>query len=339
MFEPFATRIVLAARPSGQPKQADFRIEKNSVPQPGAHELLLRTRYLSLDPYMRGRMDDKKSYAPSLQIGDVMIGESVAEVVLSNVPDFAVGDLVLAYTGWQTHYVSNGTGLRKIGPLAAAVTARLGVLGMPGFTAYCGLRVIGQPKAGETVAVAAATGPVGSLVGQLAKLSGAKSVGIAGGPAKCEFAREVLGFDEVVDHTSPAFAQNLAAACPAGIDVYVENVGGPVWRAVLPLLNKFARVPISGLISQYNGVPIEEQKYTAASLMREVLSKSMTVRGFINSDLFEHYPAFLAEVGEGLRNGTIKHREDIVEGIENAPEAFIGMLEGRNFGKVIIKVS
>lgn len=339
MTEELATRIVLAARPKGNPTHADFRIEKVPVPQPSAHELLLRVRYLSLDPYMRGRMDDRKSYAPPLHIGEVMSGESVAEVILSNVADFAPGDLVLAHTGWQTHYLSDGKGLQKIDPHATPVTTRLGVLGMPGFTAYCGLRVIGQPKMGETVVVAAASGPVGSLVGQLAKLAGAKSVGIAGSSEKCKFVRNVLGFDEVLNHKSPNFAQELAAACPAGIDVYFENVGGPIWQAVLPLLNKGARVPICGLISQYNGVSADDQKNTVAATMREILSKSLTLRGFINYDFLEYYPDFLREVGTAIRKGTIKYREDIVEGLENTPEAFIGMLEGRNFGKLIIKVS
>lgn len=339
MTDVLATRIVLAARPNGKPIDTDFRIEKLPIPQPGANELLLQTRYLSLDPYMRGRMDDKKSYASPLQIGDVMTGESVAEVILSNIPDFSVGDLVLANTGWQTHYLSNGKELRKIDPNAAPVTMRLGVLGMPGFTAYCGLHMIGQPKGGETVVVAAASGAVGSLVGQLAKFAGARSVGIAGGSEKCKFVKDVLGFDEVIDHKSPKFEQELAFACPAGIDVYFENVGGPIWQAVLALLNKFARVPVCGLISQYNGVPPEDLKNSVAATMRQVLSKSLTLRGFINFDFIEHYPDFLAQVGDAIRSGKIKYREDIVESIEKAPRAFIGMLEGGNFGKLIIKVS
>jgi NADPH-dependent curcumin reductase CurA len=339
MTDGLATRIVLAARPKGKPTDTDFRIEKVPIPQPGAKELLLQTRYLSLDPYMRGRMEDIKSYATPLQIGDVMTGESVAEVILSNIPDFLIGDLVLANTGWQTHYLSNGKGLRKIDLNAFPITTRLGVLVMPGFTAYCGLHMIGQPRAGETVVVAAASGAVGSVVGQLAKLAGARSVGIAGGLEKCKFVKDVLGFDEVINHKSPKFEQELATACPAGIDLYFENVGGLIWQAVLPLLNKFARVPVCGLISQYNGVPAEELKNSVAATMRQVLSKSLTLRGFINHDLLDHYPDFLTQVGNGVRSGKIKYREDIVEGLENAPRAFIGMLEGRNFGKLIIKVS
>lgn len=331
-------RIVLAARPKGKPVDTDFRIEKFSIPEPGVHELLLKTRYLSLDPYMRGRMADGISYAPPLQIGDVMIGESIAEVVFSNVPGFSRGDLVLAPTGWQTHCLSNGKGLRKIDPNAAPITTRLGVLGMPGFSAYSGLRLIGQPKAGETLVVAAASGAVGSLVGQLAKLAGARAVGIAGGVEKCQFVKEVLKFDEAIDHKDPEFEHQLKKACPAGIDVYFENVGGPIWEAVLPLLNKYARVPVCGLISQYSEVA-KDTKYSGAALMRQILIKSLTVRAFINFDFVEYYPDFLKQVGEGIRSGKIKYREDIVEGIENAPKAFMGMLEGRNFGKLIIKVT
>ncbi len=339
MTSELATRIVLAARPKGKPVDRDFRIEKLPIPHPGPKELLLQTRYLSLDPYMRKRMDDEKSYAPPLQIGDVMTGESIAEVIFSNVPDFSIGDLVLAHTGWQTHYLSDGAGVRKIDANIAPITTRLGVLGMPGFTAYSGLRMIGQPKAGETVVVAAASGPVGSLVGQLAKLAGARSIGIAGGSEKCKFVKTILGFDAAIDHRSPNFEKELAAACPSGIDVYFENVGGPIWQAVLPLLNKFARIPVCGLISQYNGVAPEDLKNSVAATMHQVLSKSLTIRGFINYDFLDNYPDFLTEVGDAIRNGKIKYREDIVEGIENAPRAFMGMLEGRNFGKLIVKVS
>lgn len=334
-----ATRIVLAARPKGKPVETDFRIEKLPTPRPGSKELLLQTRYLSLDPYMRGRMDDKKSYAPPLQIGDVMTGESIAEVILSNVPDFSIGDLVLVNTGWQTHFLSNGKGLRKIDSNSVPITTRLGVLGMPGFTAYSGLYIIGKPKVGETVVVAAASGPVGSLVGQLAKRAGARSVGIAGGSEKCKYIKDTLGFDAAIDHKSLNFERELAAACPSGIDVYFENIGGLIWQAVMPLLNKFARVPVCGLISQYSGVSTEDLKNSVAATMRQVLTKSLTIQGFINYDFLDRYPDFLAEVENAIQSGNIKYREDIVEGLENAPKAFMGMLEGRNFGKLIVKVS
>src|SRR5882724_6173620 len=250
-----ARQIVLAARPQGRPKPSDFRLEETEVPTPRAVQVLLRVQYLSLDPYMRGRMDDRKSYAKPVPLGGVMEGESVALVIASKHPAYSEGDIVLAQTGWRTHVLSDRADLRKLDPKVAPVTTRLGVLGMPGFTAYGGLRVIGKPKPGETVVVAAASGPVGSLVGQLAKIAGASAVGIAGGSEKCTYVKDELHFDAAIDHRDSDFAAKLAAACPHGIDVYFENVGGAIWQAVLPLLNKFARVPVSGLIAQYNRVP------------------------------------------------------------------------------------
>jgi NADPH-dependent curcumin reductase len=333
-----AHRIVLAARPKGKARAADFRLEAMEIPAAGAGQLLLRTLYLSLDPYMRGRMDDRKSYAKPVAVSDVMEGAGVAEVIASHRPEHAPGDVVLAYTGWQTHSVSNGTGLRKLSPAFAPVTTALGVLGMPGFTAYGGMRVIGQPKRDETVAVAAATGPVGSLVGQLAKRAGARAVAIAGGPEKCTFARDAFGFDAAIDHRQPDFADQLADACPNGIDVYFENVGGRIWQAVLPLLNKFARVPVCGLIAQYDGGSAPVASDRLPRTMREILSKSLTLRGFINNEFADLYPDFLEQVGAGVRSGAIRYREEIVDGLANAPGAFMGMLEGRNFGKVLVKV-
>src|SRR4029077_15550366 len=252
MTEVKARQIVLAARPQGRPKPSDFRLEETEIPTPSAGQLLLRVEYLSLDPYMRGRMDDRKSYAKPVPLGGVMEGESVALVIASKHPAYSEGDIVLAQTGWRTHAVSDRADLRKLNPAVAPVTTGLGVLGMPGFTAYGGLRVIGKPAPGETVVVAAASGPVGSLVGQLAKIAGARAVGIAGGPEKCASVKDEFGFDAAVDHRATDFAAQLAAACPKGIDVYFENVGGAVWQAVRPLLNKFARVPVSGLIAHYN---------------------------------------------------------------------------------------
>src|SRR5271166_5254380 len=248
-----ARQIVLAARPQGKPQLTDFRLEETAIPTPGAGQVLLRVQYLSLDPYMRGRMDDRKSYAKSVRLGGVMEGESVATVIASQHPGYSEGDIVLAHTGWRTLALSDRADLRKLDPAVAPVTTGLGVLGMPGFTAYSGLRVIGKPAPGETVVVAAASGPVGSLVGQLAKLAGARAVGIAGGPAKCAFVKDELCFDAAVNHRAADFPAQLAAACPKGIDVYFENVGGATWQAVLPLFNKFARVPVCGLIAQYNG--------------------------------------------------------------------------------------
>jgi NADPH-dependent curcumin reductase CurA len=288
---------------------------------------------------MRGQMDDRKSYAKPLQLGDVMVGETVAKVIASKHPRYSEGDIVLAQTGWRTHALSDGAGLSKVDPALAPVSTRLGVLGMPGFTAYCGMRVIGKPKAGETVAVAAASGPVGSLVGQLAKLAGARAVGIAGGPEKCDFVRNELRFDAAIDHRAADFPAQLAAACPNGIDVYFENVGGAIWQAVLPLLNNFARVPVCGLIAQYNGLPPGDGTDRLPATMRQILSKSLTLRGFIYYDFAsEYYADFLREVGAAIADGRIRYREDIVDGLEKAPEALIGMLDGRNFGKVVVRV-
>src|SRR5713226_7547891 len=315
-------------------------LEETAIPTPSAGQVLLRVQYLSLDPYMRGRMDDRKSYATPVPLGGVMDGESVATVIASHHPGYAEGDIVLAQTGWRTHALSDRADLRQLDPAVAPVTTGLGVLGMPGFTAYGGLRVIGKPAPGETVVVAAASGPVGSLVGQLAQLAGARAVGIAGGPEKCAYVKDELRFDAAIDHRVADFPARLAAACPAGIDVYFENVGGAIWEAVLPLLNDFARVRVSGLIAQYNGVPQGDGTDRLPVTMRQILSKRLTVRGFINYDFaVEHYADFLREVGAGITAGRIRYREDIVDGLENAPGAFIGMLEGRNFGKLIVRVA
>jgi NADPH-dependent curcumin reductase len=330
-------RCLLAARPNGKPKESDFRFETASLAGPGDNQLLLRTTFLSLDPYMRARMDEVKSYAPFTAIGDVMVGQGVAEVLVSNHPNYRMGDIVLAQTGWQTLSISNGESVRKL-PANGPVTAFLGVLGVPGCAAYIGLRVIGQPKPGETVVVAAASGPVGALVGQLARKAGARAVGIVGGPEKCAFIRGELGFDAAIDHRAIDFEQQLAAACPNGIDVYFENVGGAVWTAMWPLLNQFARVPVCGLVAQF-GQPVPPGPDRLPATIRQVLSKSLTIRGFIILDFPELFADFEREIGAGLKDGTIRHREDVVDGLENAPRAFIGMLEGRNFGKSIVRVA
>jgi NADPH-dependent curcumin reductase CurA len=333
-----ARQIVLAARPHGRPQLSDFRLEEAAVPEAGAGEVLVRVLFLSLDPYMRGRMNAGRSYAKPVELGEVMVGESVAVVLASNDPEYHEGDVVLAGTGWRTHAVLRGSALRKIGPAQAPVTARLGVLGMPGFTAYAGLYAIGKPRPGETVAVAAASGPVGSLVGQLAKVAGARSVGIAGGPQKCAYVKDELAFDAAVDHRDPDFPRLLAAACPNGVDVYFENVGGAVWLAVLPLLNDFARVPVCGLVAQYNATENSGPDRLPAT-MREVLSRSLTIRGFINYEfLAEYSEAFFRDVSSGIADGRIRYREDIVDGLENAPQKFVGMLDGKNFGKVLVRV-
>ncbi len=309
------------------------------MPQPGSGEVLLRTKWLSLDPYMRGRMSDAPSYAKPVGIGEVMEGGTVSEVVASNNDRFARGDIVLGHTGWQTHALSNGAGLRKLDPKLAPVSTALGVLGMPGMTAYSGLLEIGKPQPGETVVVAAASGAVGSVVGQIAKIKGARAVGIAGGPDKCRYVKDELGFDDCLDHRAPDFAARLKAACPKGIDVYFENVGGAVFDAVLPLLNAFARIPVCGLIAQYNATELPPGPNRLPLLMRNVLTKRLLIRGFIVTDFAARFEDFIRDVSQWVREGRIKYREDIVEGLDNAPATFIGLLKGKNFGKQLVRVA
>ena len=332
------TRIVLAARPQGRPKPTDFRIESVGIAEPGEGELLLQILYLSLDPYMRGRMNAARSYAKPVEIDGVMEGGTVARVVRSRHAGFAEGDIVLSHSGCQSFALSDGVGLRKLDPATAPITTALGVLGMPGFTAYAGLLTIGQPKAGETVVVAAAIGAVGSAVGQVARIKGARAVGIAGGADKCAFVRQELGFDAVVDHRADDFGEQLKAACPDGIDVYFENVGGPVWDAVFPLLNEFARVPVCGLIAQYNTI-FASSADRLPTLMQQVLRRSLTIRGFIQREFVDQRPAFHRDMAGWIASGQVRYREDIVDGLENAPQAFLGLLDGKNFGKLIVRVA
>ena len=333
-------QILLASRPVGAPTPGNFELATPAIPVAGPGQVLLRTVYLSLDPYMRGRMSDAASYAAAAALGEPMVGATVCRVVTSQLAGFAEGDWVLAYTGWQDYAVSDGTGLTKLDANMARPSYALGVLGMPGFTAYMGLLDIGAPKAGETVVVAAATGAVGSVVGQIAKLKGCRVVGIAGGADKCQSAVQELGFDACIDHHSPDLAAQLAAACPQGIDVYFENVSGKVFDAVLPLLNTGARVPVCGLIAQYNATSLPDGPDRAPLLMRTLLTKRIRMQGFIIFDDYGHrYPEFAKEMSQWLTQGKIKFREDIVDGLENAPQAFIGLLEGKNFGKLIVRVA
>ncbi|MGA2818346.1 MAG: NADP-dependent oxidoreductase [Xanthobacteraceae bacterium] len=339
MSDPVVRQIVLASRPNGPPTAENFRLEEVPMPKLPPSGLLLRVLYLSLDPYMRGRMDDAKSYARSVGVGEVMTGESVCEVLASDRSGYSAGDIVLAHTGWRTHAAWDGPATRKLDPKLAPITTGLGVLGMPGFTAYAGLNLIGKPKPGDTVVVAAASGPVGALVGQLAKIAGARAIGIAGGPKKCAYVVNDLRFDACIDHRAADFAAELAIACPKGIDVYFENVGGAVWQAVLPLLNTFARVPLCGLIAQYSSPGQAAGPNLLPATMRAVLTKSLTLRGFINYEFAaEHYPDFLRIVSAGIADGRIRYREDVTEGLDNAPAAFMGLLEGRNFGKALVRM-
>jgi NADPH-dependent curcumin reductase CurA len=332
-------RVVLASRPSGAPVAANFRIETDSVPTPAEGQILLRTVYLSLDPYMRGRMSDAPSYAPPVGIGETMVAGTVGRVEASNHPGHAVGDWVLSQGGWQEYSIAEGNAALNLGAQLERPSAALGILGMPGFTAYMGLLDIGQPKAGETVVVGAATGAVGSVVGQIAKIKGCRVVGVAGGAEKCRSAVEELGFDACVDHRSPEMAAELAKACPQGIDVYFENVGGAVFEAVLPLLNAKARIPLCGLISQYNASELPQGVDKTSLVMGTLLKKRVRVQGFIIFDDYgPRYGEFRKQMSEWLAAGAIKFREQVVEGLENAPEAFMGLLVGKNFGKLVVKV-
>jgi NADPH-dependent curcumin reductase len=332
-------RLVLASRPHGAPTAANFRLEQRPLTEPGDGEILLRSVYLSLDPYMRGRMSAGPSYAAAVEVDEVMIGATVSRVVASKHPDYAIGDWLLAYSGWQDYAISDGTGLTKLGANPSHPSYALGILGMPGFTAYMGLLDIGKPQAGETLVVAAATGPVGATVGQIGKLKGCRVVGVAGGAEKCRYAVEVQGFDACLNHHAEDFAAQLALACPNGIDIYYENVGGKVFDAVLPLLNTAARIPVCGLIAHYNDTALAEGPDRLALLMRTVLTKRLKIQGFIIFDDYAHrYDEFARDMQQWLTSGQIHYREDLTDGLENAPQAFIGLLEGKNFGKLVIRV-
>ncbi|MCG9677561.1 NADP-dependent oxidoreductase [Vibrio sp. Isolate24] len=333
-------RIVLASRPKGAPTAENFRLEETQKPLPAQGELLLRSVYLSLDPYMRGRMSDAKSYADPVAIDDVMVGGTVCQVEASNHPDYSVGEWVLAFAGWQDYAISDGEGLIKMGMNPTHPSYALGVMGMPGFTAYMGLLDIGQPKSGETLVVAAATGAVGSMVGQIGKLKGCRVIGVAGGEEKCRYAKQQLGFDECIDHKADDFAEQLAKVCDQGIDIYFENVGGKVFDAVMPLLNTSARIPLCGLISQYNATALPEGPDRMSLLMSQLLIKRIKMQGFIIFDDYAHrYEEFATDMSQWLAEGKIHYREHLIEGFDKAPQAFIGLLEGENFGKLVVKTN
>jgi NADPH-dependent curcumin reductase CurA len=338
MAEQDGKRVILAERPQGMPTDRHLKLESMPVPTPGEGQMLLRTIYLSLDPYMRGRMSAAKSYAKSVEIGSVMEGGTVCEVVESNLDDYQAGDFVLAGNGWQTHGLSDGTGVRKLDPGQAPITTALGVMGMPGFTAYAGLLELGQPKVGETVVVSAASGAVGQVVGQIARLKGCRVVGVAGADDKCAYVKEELGFDAAVNYKDADFPEQLAAACPQGIDIYFENVAGKVLSAVLPNLNEFSRMPVCGLIAHYNDTAPPEGPDQLPGFMRTVLTKRVMIRGFIQFDFAPLMPDFLEDMAKWLQDGSIRYREDVVQGLENAVSAFQGLLEGKNRGKLIVQV-
>jgi len=333
-------RIVLAQRPNGLPDENTLKVEATVLPQAGPGEMLLRTSYLSLDPYMRGRMNDTKSYAEPVKLGEVMTGQVVAQVVDTNCDGFEAGDYVLAGSGWQDYAVSDGVGIRNLGKSPENPSWFLGILGMPGYTAYAGLLKIGEPKPGETVVVAAASGPVGATVGQIAKLKGCRVVGIAGGPEKCAHVVENLGFDACIDHKADNFSDQLKAACPDGVDVYFENVGGRVLYAVLPLLNAFARMPVCGVVSWYNLTGLPDGPDFGPAIMGTILRMKVKVEGFI---IFDSFPAslfkdFVRDMSEWLESGQVQYKEQVIDGLEHAPAALNDLLVGNCFGKMVVKV-
>jgi len=333
-------RIVLASRPEGAPVKENFRLEHTAKPSPKSGEVLLRTIYLSLDPYMRGRMSDRPSYAPPVDIGAVMVGATVCQVEASHHSAYRKGDWVLGFGGWQDYALSDGTGLTPLGKEPENPSYALGILGMPGFTAYMGLLDIGQPKEGETLVVAAATGPVGATVGQIGKLKNCRVIGVAGSPEKCQYAKDILGFDACLDHKAGDFAEQLRQECPRGIDIYFENVGGKVFDGVLPLLNTGARIPVCGLVSRYNATRLPDGPDRLSLLMGTILVKRIKVQGFIIFDDYGHrYHEFAENMSRWLGAGLIRYREHLVDTLERAPETFIGLLEGRNFGKVVVRVN
>ncbi|MBS7811307.1 NADP-dependent oxidoreductase [Roseococcus pinisoli] len=332
-------QVLLRRRPVGEPVADDFEIVETAVPSPGPGEVLVRARFLSLDPYMRGRMSDAKSYSKPVELGAVMEGMTVGEVVASNHPDFKAGDTVMGGYGWQRFCAVEAARLRKVDPAEAPLSANLGVLGMPGLTAWYGLEEIGEPKAGETVVISAASGAVGQVAGQIAKARGARVIGIAGGAAKCAFVKDELGFDACLDHRGDLDAQ-LDAACPEGIDVYWENVGGHVQEAVFPRFRDFGRMVMCGMIAQYNQAPGADAKGAPAGPnLGPVVRKRLRIQGFIVSDKgWQLYPQFRAEVLGLMKSKKLVWKEDVVQGLPNAPEAFIGLLKGKNFGKLVIAI-
>ena len=326
-------QVLLAARPRGAVEETHFKIIESEIPKANDGEFVMRAHYLSLDPYMRGRMDDAKSYAAKAEVGAVMVGTAVGEVIDSHHEKFKAGDYVETRTGWQEYGLSNGGGVRKLDPNYIPLSAYLGAVGMPGVTAWIGLNEHGRPKAGETVVVSAASGAVGSAVGQLAKLKGCRAVGIAGGKAKCDYVVNELGFDACIDYKAGKLDADLAHACPKGIDVYFDNVGGPTLDTVLNHMNAFSRIALCGQISGYNDPGV-----LAISNMRSFLVNRIQLRGFICSDHLDLWRPALKELGELVHEGRLKYRESIAVGLDNAPAAFIGLLKGKNFGKQLVKL-
>ena len=323
----------LASRPSGAVSEDNFKLVESEAPRPKDGEVLVRNQWLSLDPYMRGRMNDVKSYVPPVQIGEVMVGQTAGEVVESKHPKFKAGDTVLA-AGWQLYSCMKGEDLPKVDANRAPLSYYLGVLGMPGMTAYFGLKEIGAPKPGETVVVSAASGAVGSVVGQLAKIAGCRVVGIAGGPQKCGYVVKELGFDACVDYKAGNLYRDLREACPKGVDVYFENVGGEILDTMLRIMNMFSRIIVCGMIAEYNLT----EPYAHKNL-RSVLVNRIKMQGMIVFDWKDRYAEGIDALAGHIAQGRLKYRESVVEGIENAPKGFIALLKGGNFGKQLVKLA
>ncbi len=326
-------QILLASRPTGWVTEENFKIVNTPIAKPAQGQILVRNHYLSLDPYMRGRMNDAKSYAAKQELDEVMVGGTVGEVIESNNPKFKVGDIVTGAYGWQQYGCSDGTGVNKVDVSHVPMSAYLGVIGMPGVTAWIGLLDICRPKSGETVVVSAASGAVGSAVGQIAKLNGCRAVGIAGGKAKCDYVVKDLGFDACVDYKAGRLSQDLKAATPEGIDCYFENVGGEILDAVLRRANPFSRIAVCGLISQYNAT----EPY-GVKMFQSILVNRIKVQGFICSDRLNLWPQALQDLVGWVASGKVKYRESVAQGLENAPKTFIGLLKGQNFGKQLVKL-
>jgi NADPH-dependent curcumin reductase CurA len=324
-------RWLLASRPLGPVSEANFRLEQAPIPKPGDGEVLVRNLWLSLDPYMRGRMSDAKSYAKGVDIGEVMVGQTIGEVVESRHPSLKMGDMVLTQLGWQLYGTTREA--TKVDKSRAPLSYYLGLIGMPGMTAYFGLKEIGQPKTGETVVVSAASGAVGSVVGQLAKLWGCRAVGIAGGREKCDYVKNELGFDACLDYKAGALREPMKEACPKGIDVYFDNVGGEIFDLALTRMNLFGRIVVCGTISDYNST----EPYRVKN-MRAVLVNRLRLQGMIVYDWKDRYGEALKALGGYFAEGKLKYRESIVQGLENAPRGLIDLLNGKNFGKQLVKL-
>jgi len=328
------TQVILKSRPEGMPSEENFEVVQRPMPEPGEGEVLRRTLWLSVDPYMRGRMSTAKSYAEPAKLGEPMVGQTVAQVIASNNPRFSPGDFVLSFDGWQSYATGDEKTLRKLDPAHGPLSWHLGVLGMVGLTSYVALLDIGEPKSGETVVVSAAAGAVGSIAGQIAKIKGCRVVGTAGSDEKCAFVVNDLGFDACINYKTADLREALKAACPDGIDVYFDNVAGAVLDAVLKRINLNARIALVGLIATYN-----DAKPQPGPNLTPLLVKRAKIQGMLVFDHTNRMPDFLRDMAQWLREGKIKYREDVIEGLENAPRAFIGLLHGENIGKRVVKVA